>query len=389
MSTPRTPAKPYEAGGEEKSEKYVPPENLRPEWNVALYTKPSESPAAVQERPEVRGAGSEMVDKTVELKKRDGSTVHLEGGLVTKISKGENSQEIEYQRGVDNNVKLDANGSPLIAKIKSNINGMESTIDLTAGTADGGMLNLANRMRVIQSGEKIGEVMIASQDGKHVSTMHSDFTNTTHEVVSVGGKDTPRLINVIKADGSTIEYTYNDNTKPTRPTQITERYNSAMGGMITQVSDRVGDSEKFVTHTAGSDKVTWRQNLKIEDNGRLAYQEIVTNFMEGPREYSNTDLTGAREEFIKVAASHGVFKGNENTIESWMNKFENRQKRFEDKGWKCASHDDIAESYRNLSRIFTDEPRGNAKRVTAGERRLAVETELMELGDPVKYINQG
>lgn len=389
MSTPRTPAKPYESGGEEKSEKYVLPENLRPEWNVALYTKPSESPAAVQERPEVRGAGSEMVDQTVELKKRDGSTVHLEGGLVTKISKGENSQAIEYQRGVDNNVKLDANGSPLISKITSNINGMESTIDLSAGTADGGMLNLANRMRVTQSGDKIGEVMIASQDGKHVSTMHSDFTNTTHEIISVAGNDTPRLINVIKADGSTIEYTYNDNTKPTRPTQITERYNSAMGGMITQVSDRVGDSEKFVTHTEGSDKVTWRQNLKIEDNGRLAYQEIVTNFMEGPREYSNADLSGAREEFISIAARHGVFKGNENTIEAWMNKFENRQARFEDKGWKCASHDDIAESYRNLSRIFTDEPRGNARRVTAGERRLAVETELMELGDPVKYINQG
>ncbi len=72
-----------------------------------------------------------------------------------------------------------------------------------------------------------------------------------------------------------------------------------------------------------------------------------------------------------------------------MNKFERRQERYADKGWKAASHDDIAESYRNMSRVFTDEPKGNAKRVTAAERRLAVQTELMELGDPVKFINQG
>jgi len=72
-----------------------------------------------------------------------------------------------------------------------------------------------------------------------------------------------------------------------------------------------------------------------------------------------------------------------------MNKFEARQERFRDKGWKAASEDNIAECYRNLSRVFTDEPKGNAKRVTHGERRLAVETELMELGNPTKYINQG
>lgn len=388
MSNRTTAAKPYEAGAsDQQSEKYVPPENQRPNWNVDLASK-VETPA-VQERTEVRGAGSEIVEPPVEMKKRDGSIVKLEGGFVTEVHKGENSQSIEYQRDANNKVKLDENGAPLVEKITTRMNGQESVIDLSGSTQDDGLKELAKRIQVVQKGDNIGNVMIASDDGKRVSTMHSDFTNTTHEIIDVGGKSVSRLESAIKSDGSITEYKYTDETKPTRPTQIIERYQTAMGGQIVQISDRVGDSERFVTNTQGTDKTTWRQNVQIMDDGNLAYQEIVTNFMVGPREYSSADLATAREDFLKIAARHGVFKGNEATIESWMNKFERRQQRFADKGWKAASHDDIAESYRNLSRVFTDEPRGNAKRVTAAERRLAVQTELMELGDPVKYINQG
>ncbi len=388
MSNRTTAAKPYEAGaGDQQSEKYVPPENQRPNWNVDLASK-AETPA-VQERTDVRGAGSEIVEPPVEMRKRDGSIVKLEGGFVTEVHKGENSQSIEYQRDASNKVKLDANGAPLVEKITTRMNGQESVIDLSGSTQDDGLKDLAKRIQVVQKGDNIGNVMIASDDGKRVSTMHSDFTNTTHEIIDVAGKSVSRLESAIKADGSITEYKYTDESKPTRPTQIIERYQSAMGGQIVQISDRVGDTEKFVTNTQGTDKTTWRQNVQIMDDGNLAYQEIVTNFMVGPREYSSADLATAREDFLKVAARHGVFKGNEATIESWMNKFERRQQRYADKGWKAASHDDIAESYRNLSRVFTDEPRGNAKRVTAAERRLAVQTELMELGDPVKFINQG
>ncbi len=388
MSNRTTAAKPYEAGaGDQQSEKYVPPENQRPNWNVNLASYAETT--AVQERTDVRGAGSEIVEPPVEMRKRDGSIVKLEGGFVTEVKKGENSQSIEYQRDASNKVKLDANGAPLVEKITTRMNGQESVIDLSGSTQDDDLKALASRIQVVQKGDNIGNVMIASDDGKRVSTMHSDFTNTTHEIIEVGGKSVSRLESAIKADGSIVEYKYGDDTKPTTATQIIERYQTAMGGQVVQISDRVGDTEKFVTNTQGTDKTTWRKNVQIMDDGNLAYQEIVTNFMVGPREYSSADLATAREDFKKIAARHGVFKGNENTIESWMNKFEGRQKRFADKGWKAASHDDIAECYRNMSRVFTDEPRGNAKRVTHGERRLAVETEMMELGDPVKYINQG
>lgn len=388
MSNRTTTAKPYEAGvGDQQSEKYVPPENQRPNWNVDLSSK-TETPV-VMDRTEVRGPGSEITEPPVEMKKRDGSFVKLEGGFVTEVRKGENSQSIEYQRDENNKVKLDANGAPLVEKITTKMNGQESIIDLSGSTQDDDLKALASRIQVVQKGENIGNVMIASDDGKRVSTMHSDFTNTTHEVVDVNGKATSRLESVIKADGSIIEYKYTDESKPTKATQIVERYQTAMGGQVVQISDRIGDTEKFVTHTEGTNKTTWRKNVQIMDDGNLAYQEIVTNFMVGPSEYGSADLATAREDFIKIAARHGVFKGSESTIDSWMDKFEARQQRFRDKGWKAASPDDIAESYRNLCRVFTDEPKGNAKRVTHGERRLAVETELMELANPTKYINQG
>jgi hypothetical protein len=386
--TRTTAAKPYDAGaGDQQSEKYELPENLRPAWNIDLSSK-SQVPVT-QERTEVVGAGSEIVEPPVEMKKRDGSVIKLEGGFVTEIHKGENSQVIEYQRDESNKVKVDANGKPLVEKITTKMNGQESVIDLSGSTQDDGLKELASRIQVVQKGDNIGNVMIASEDGKHVSTMHSDFTNTTHEILEVGGKTVSRIESAIKSDGSVIEYKYADESKPLRATQIVERYNSAMGGQIVQISDRIGDTEKFVTHQEGSDKTTWRQNVQIMDDGSLAYKELVTNFMVGPSEYSSADLATAREDFIRIAARHGVFKGNENQIKSWMNKFEARQERFRDKGWKAASEDNIAECYRNLSRVFTDEPKGNAKRVTHGERRLAVETELMELGNPTKYINQG
>lgn len=386
--TRTTAAKPYDAGaGDQQSEKYELPENLRPAWNIDLSSK-SQVPVT-QERTEVVGAGSEIVEPPVEMKKRDGSVIKLEGGFVTEIHKGENSQVIEYQRDESNKVKVDANGKPLVEKITTKMNGQESVIDLSGSTQDDGLKELASRIQVVQKGDNIGNVMIASEDGKHVSTMHSDFTNTTHEILEVGGKTVSRIESAIKSDGSVIEYKYADESKPLRATQIVERYNSAMGGQIVQISDRIGDTEKFVTHQEGSDKTTWRQNVQIMDDGSLAYKELVTNFMVGPSEYSSADLATACEDFIRIAARHGVFKGNENQIKSWMNKFEARQERFRDKGWKAASEDNIAECYRNLSRVFTDEPKGNAKRVTHGERRLAVETELMELGNPTKYINQG
>ncbi len=388
MSNKTTAATPYESGtGDQQSEKYVPPENQRPNWNVNLASK-AETPV-VPERTDVRGAGREIVEPPVEMRKRDGSIVKLEGGFVTEVHKGDNSQKIEYQRDAANKIKLDANGAPLVEKITTVMNGQESVIDLSGSTKDNDLAQLASRIQVVQKGDNIGNVMIASDDGKQVSTMHSDFTNTTHEIIEVGGKQVSRLQSVIKPDGSTTEYKYGDDTKPTRTTQIIERYQTAMGGQVVQISDRIGDTEKFVTHTEGTDKTTWRQNVQIQDDGNLMYQELVTNFMVGPSEYSSGDLATAREDFIKIASRHGVFKGNENTIKDWMNKFEARQERFRDKGWKAASHDDIAESYRNLCRVFTDEPKGNAKRVTHGERRLAVETELMELGNPTKYINQG
>lgn len=386
--TRTTAARTSDAGaGDQKSEKYELPENLRPQWNIDLSNR-SQVPVT-QERTEVVGAGAEMVEPPVEMKKRDGSVVKLEGGFVTEVHKGENSQVIEYQRDENNKVKLDAGGKPLVEKITTKMNGQESVIDLSGSTMDDDLKELASRIQVVQKGDNIGNVMIASDDGKHISTMHSDFTNTTHEILEVGGKTVSRIESAIKSDGSVIEYKYADESKPLRATQIVERYNSAMGGQIVQISDRIGDSEKFVTHQEGSDKTSWRQNVQIMDDGNLAYKEIVTNFMVGPSEYSSADLAGAREDFIKIASRHGVFKGNENQIKSWMNKFEARQERFRDKGWKAASEDNIAECYRNLSRVFTDEPKGNAKRVTHGERRLAVETELMELGNPTKYINQG
>ncbi|HEY9787730.1 MAG TPA: hypothetical protein V6D17_20245, partial [Candidatus Obscuribacterales bacterium] len=331
----------------------------------------------------------ESAENRVEVKKKDGSVVEMRDGFVHAIRKGSDSTAIEYQRDATGKVKLDGNGQPVVERITTNNNGVESTIDLSAGAKDAGFADLAKRIRVVQSGDAVGNVMIGSEDGKTISTLRTDFSTVTHELVSDGEKELSRVRQVIRADGSTTTYNYANDKQPTKITQIVEQYRTSMGTLVTQTSDRVGDTEKFVTHTDKNDKVKWRTDVKVSGDGNLAYKELVSNFFDGPREYSDLDLGEAREKFLKTAAANGVFKGDENTILSWMNKFESRCRRLSDRGWKAPTSEDLAESYRNLARVFTDEPTGNAKRVTRAERRLAVECELKELADPVRNINQG
>lgn len=331
----------------------------------------------------------ESVESKAEMRKRDGSRIETTDGLVTSIKRGGDSTSIAYQRDGNGEYLRGEDGQPLVEKITINRGGQETVIDLSAGPGDDGFQDLARRMRVVQSGDQIGNILTASEDGNTITTLRSDFSTVTHERVSVNGKDVSRVRQVVRADGSSTTYDYNNPDMPQRFSQITEQYRTSMGTLVTQTSHRIGDSEKFVTHTDNNDKVKWRTDVTVDGDGRLAYKELVSNYFEGPREYADLSLDRAREEFLKTATAHGVFKGNQNEILSWMNKFENRCNRLRERGWTVANYDDIAESYRNLTRVFTDTPTGNARRVTRAEKRLAVECELKELAQPIKYINQG
>src|SRR5262249_30493379 len=104
-----------------------------------------------------------------------------------------------------------------------------------------------------------------------------------------------------------------------------------------------------------------------------------------------TSLAAAREQFVTTAIERGVFRGNRQEIMSWINQFQQRIASFRQRHptWRIATDEDLAETFRNLTRIFTDTPTGLAARVTTGERRLAVECALRELANPIRWINQG
>jgi len=358
-----------------------------------------------QEKIKIDDRMAEIVGQPVELKKPDGSVVQLDGGFVSAVSRGDRSVSIQYHRDDNNEVKLNAQGKPIIDKITIRTRGIdtiqdsirgsdsETVIDFTKGAKDNGVSELAKHLRVVQSGDNIGDVMIASADNKKIKTLHTNFSTTTSEVVVVDAKDVVRIKQLVKDDGSSVRYNYNDLEQPFKYNQVIEQYQASNGSLVSKISDRIGGSEKFVTHGKSGENPTWRTDLKQMDDGRLAYKELSEKFFDGPkdaaRDGGNISLAASRQNFIKVASSHGVFAGDERTIRQWMDKFEDRQQRFRDKHWKTASLDDISECYQNLSRVFTDQATGKAANITKGERRLAVESELKELGNPLKYINQG
>lgn len=371
---------------------YTPQEpnslELHPDWSKAAG---ADQVKLLADRSVERVRVDEKLAAPVELKKTDGSTLEIREGLVTSMKRGDNHVSIEYERGVDNKIALDAQGNPRISKIESLVGGQKSEIDLSAfaGTKEGEALS--KRISVVQNGDSIGNITIASADGKTISTLRSDFSRVDHEKVMDGGKETLRVKSTVRPDGATVSYSYNDDANPLKVSRIVESYKTSMGNSVTQYTDRVGDSDKFVTYTDKNDVPAWRTGVKISKEGELAYQELVEKFHTGPREYGagTGDLQAAREEFLNVAADHGVFKGNENKILAVMGQFEGRLKRIDAKGWKAPSETDIADTYTNLTRVFTDGATGRAQVVSKGERRLAVETCLQELADPVKNINQG
>ncbi|HEY9717837.1 MAG TPA: hypothetical protein V6C69_10235, partial [Trichormus sp.] len=303
---------------------------------------------------------------------------------------GENSTTIDYQRDAQNQVKLDKDGKPLIQKIDTVINGKHQTIDLGDNTADNAELRrLAERIYVSQKGDSIGNISIFSGDGKTISQLKSDFSTTTHELgTRHDGTQFARIRDVMQANGSYTSFKYEDPRDETKATHISERIKTAFDKWISQESDRIPNTNRFITHNEQG-KISWRDGMRISDDGKLAYKELSENFFDGASEHDGTRLDEAKEEFVKVAAAHGVFKGSTGTINKWLHKWEAHVHHFRNKQWAVATDDQMAESLVNLTKVFTDKPSGRATRISGGERRLAVECELKELGDPEKWINQG
>jgi hypothetical protein len=345
------------------------------------------------DRIEHGGRLPENFNGAIEIKKVNGAMLEMHDGLVCGIKNGANELAIEYQKR-DGKVVLNSAGEPQVAKIVANVGNNITEIDAAAlGSA-------SSRVKVIQKGEGVGSVVITSEDGRTSSTLRTDFCRVEREKVTVAGpgssiSEQERVSAIFRPNGSRVDYKYGDPQKPLRMTQVTERYTTSMGTSVVQYSDRIGDSEKFVTHTEGlSDKATptWRTDVTAKSDGELAYRELNERFFVGPRNAGDGhafDLQTAREDFLRVAAQHRVFQGNENTTMQWINRFERRTDGFSKRGWLAPTDLELADTYSNLSRIFTDSVSGRARVVGSEERRLLVETALKELADPSRYINQG
>lgn len=340
----------------------------------------------------------------VEIRKADGSLVQMRDGLVSSVRRGGDSLEIEYEKK-DGKVVYDKNG-PAILSIRTRLGGVEQEIN-KADLAEG-----ESSIRVRQNGEGLGEVTIVSGSGKNrsTSTLQTDFTRVDRDFITGGANSKDggsnsieRVRALYRADGSSVAYNYGDEYAPSKLTQVIETYRTSMGNISLKTMDRVGDSEKFVTHTQTASQSasmvippTWRTDVTLSADGELVYRELNETFWTPPPSETGrlsssgqSDLDFQREELLKTATANGVFKGNENTILSYMNAFERRSDKFTGRGWLGADDLDIADSYSNLSRVFTDPVQGRARVVGASERRLLVESALKELASPERYINQG
>lgn len=390
---------------------------LMGDWDK--HSRLSETGAAPIAEPKLELTSSEnkavnsVLSAPVEIRKADGALVQMRDGLVCSVQRGADSLAIEYEKK-DGKVVFDQNGACVLS-IRTRLDGVEQELcqsDFAAGQA---------QIVVKHTGEGLGQVAIVTgpPESRCTSTLHTDFSRVDRDTVCGGTNNAAGSADCIertralyRPDGSSVAYNYSDENNPTKLTQVIETYRTSMGNVSVKTMDRIGDSEKFVTHTqntgAGgtnsplssassvSAVPTWRTDVKLAADGELIYRELNETFWTpppGPAERlastGQSDLDFQREELLKAATANGVFKGNENTILSYMNAFERRSDKFTGRGWLGADDLDIADSYNNLSRVFTDPVQGRARVVGSSERRLLVESALKELASPERYINQG
>ena len=317
---------------------------------------------------------SERTLEPVDIRKGDGALVTLKEGCVSKVVRGGNSLEIDYERE-DGIIKRSQDGQPIVSKIRTSINGVENELDLTASQ---------RQVRVGQKEAALGNIAIMSGDRTVVLT--TEFNKVE--------KHGDRIVAIERPSGAVQQYFYDQGNKLNK---VIETYRTSSGQLVTQMSERVGDSEKFVVRSDNGAMPAWRSAMRVRDDGELAFKELNERFFTPAklRDQSESNLgdifafQSTREDFIKNAARFGVFKGSEAETLSWMNRFESRALSYGRRGWMGANQSDVAATYDNLSKILTAAPVGRARVVGTQERRLLVESALKELADPARFINQG
>jgi hypothetical protein len=297
----------------------------------------------------------------------------LEDALATSETLGESKNTV-FKRGDDScQVEYDRQGQ--ISRITENVNGRTTVIeagkDFKSGDATIG---------------KDGSITIKSPDGKMSHTLKQDFSCTTKILGEKGDGSDDKVVRVRTKEGVDREIRYDDKGQAA---VIIDRLKTNSGRELVETTTRLGNSNVW-NFESNYGRGGQRTNLLLDREGNYAAQEIKRSRPNDLVDTDNSDgmhrdLVSARRRLAEIAANHGVFNGNESTVDRWARKFEQRCRDRAHDGMRAPTDQQIIKTYDYLERIL----KGSGNNIGSTSRRFLVESALREYAEPTKYINQG
>ncbi len=335
----------------------------------------------------VKPDGPSGWDNGSKLFTKGDTAIEVREGLVCRADNGTSTLSCVYKRDGLGKPLLE-NGEAVVARIHGSVNG--KPVDLNGD---------ALTLRVVQAGEKIGDIHVFHADGKYKEVVRAtDFAKHSYDHASgrIDQNDW-RIRSIVKPDGplgwesgSFRTIAYDDaHGNPTRPARIiTANHTAADTLKVTmELKDKSANEYRTFTSDPNDKNIRDRTLAKFDTNsGEFSYSEAKYKWYEAPQKTDTADggVKAARKELMRTLSEHGLVTDR---TREYLDKFEGKStgwvQRYRDKGWEAPSNQRIVATYRALSGLFE-----GSCLVSEKERDTYAMQQVAQLGEPSKNFQQ-
>jgi len=388
-------------------------------------------------------------DQPGQVSKPDGTLIQYRDGVISTTLHGATRVDYEYERDAAG-IKHDAKGQAVLKSAHINDGGRVFTLDATncpnlqdrarvaQSGAQAGNIELKSPdgsittiLTTDQSVYQLGTIRTAdgkttshilsaekndaagrhgvvfSYDPEHPEILRGVRERTAAGVVNgwqymkdVQGRDFARLDEQHIGD-TTRRFQY-DNPNTNQHSVMTETTPQSDGSAHVNTWRRIGDTERFnITKWDGSTEVRdMSPKQEAEHRSHIVFDTLKRHWFDGSDRSAptGTSLEKSRQLFLDAARRDHLFGGRSSETQRFVNEFESRIKKDRNDRLAAPTDEQMARSYNHLCKMLgyeinhgkLDTEHIAKHKSSTGERnkRLACETALMAVADPLRYVNQ-
>jgi len=400
-------------------------------------------------RPARYGADtSARGDQPSQTKKSDGTVLQYRDRVLASSTHGGAHVDYEYERDAAG-IKHDAKGGAILKSIHISDGGRVLTLDRTnfPNLQDGVRVaqsgQRAGDIEIKSPDGSTKTIVTTDQSVYRVGTFRGDDGKTQSHLLSVDKNDAagrhgvsfiydqqnPGLLRGVQeattrgivntwqylrdAQGeftrlaqqeigdTTRRYQY-DSPTARKHSVMTESTPQPDGSVHVDTWRRIGDSERFnITKWDGSTQLRdMTPQREAEHRSHIVFETMKRHWFDTDDRSTpgKSSLQNSREMFLDAARRSHMFAGRQNEVQRFVDQFERRIKSDRNDRLAAPTDEQMARSYNGLCKMLgyeinhgkLDTQHTIRHKTSVGEqnKRLATETALMALADPLRYVNQ-